>query len=103
MKKMKTKAELKSVGDFLKTGGPATGGGGGGGQDLKMLPLPLTCGLCYKVGLRRPPDISYSPNTIYLMFRISFLSPRLKIMKKTIPPLKEYPGFKSLLQALKKT
>ena len=48
MKKMKTKAELKSVGDFLKTGAPATGGGGGG-QDLNMLPLPLTCGLCYKV------------------------------------------------------
>ena len=47
MKKMKTKAELKSVGDFLKTGATATGGGGG--QDLNMLPLPLTCGLCYKV------------------------------------------------------
>ena len=68
MKKMKTKAELKSVGDFLKTGGPATGGGGGGGQDLKMLPLPLTCGLCYKVGLRRPPDISNSSNTTSILF-----------------------------------
>ena len=47
MKKIKTKAELKSVGDFLKIGATPIGG-----PDLTMLPLPLTCGLCYKVGLR---------------------------------------------------
>ena len=46
MKKIKTKAELKSVGDFLKIGAAPTGG-----HDLDMLPLPLTCGLCYKVSL----------------------------------------------------
>ena len=63
MKKIKTKAELKSVGDFLKTAAAPSGGG----QDLNMLPLPLTCGLCYKVGLRHPPDISNSSNTTSIL------------------------------------
>ena len=60
MKKIKTKAELKSLGDFLKIGAAPPGG-----QDLAM--LPLTCGLCYKVGLRRPPDISNSSNTTFFL------------------------------------
>ena len=53
MKKMKTKAELKSVVDFLKIGATPTGG-----QNMDMLPLPLTCGLCYKVDLRTSSQFS---------------------------------------------
>ena len=52
MRKMKTKAELKSVGDYFKIG--ALPSLPSGGRDLTMLPLPLTCGLCYKVNQRTP-------------------------------------------------
>ena len=94
MKKMKTKAELKSVGDFFKIGAAPSGG-----QNLSMLPLPLTCGLCYKVKIIR----TFLTVLTKFIFRISILNPRLRTTKKTIHQLKEYPGFRSLREALKKT
>ena len=78
MRKIKTKAELKSVSDFLKT------------EEEHAKMLPLTCGLCDKVKETNRRVILTNQS-----FRISTPNPISRIMRKTIPQSRESRGSRS--------